>query len=102
MFFTLGKEESAGAFRPFYKSECKTVLKGKYTWNSILTNSHLLANDEDESKVEVAMFEYNSSGKHKNIGKFYFNYGELKSGSPVEPSSAKGKITLSNISIHKK
>jgi hypothetical protein len=48
------------------------------------------------------MFENSSSGKHKSIGKFYFNYGELKSGPTVEPSSAKGNIVLSNIGIQKK
>ena len=67
-----------------------------------MTNSDLLAGDKDESKVEIAMYEYNSSGKHKNIGKFYFNYGELKSASSLQPTCAKGKLFVSNIVVHKK
>ena len=90
VFFTLAKEETSGSFRPFFKSECKKVLKNRFTWNTVMTNSHLLANDEEERKVEVSMFEYSSSGKHKVIGKFFFAYGDLKSGSPLEPSSSKG------------
>ena len=78
-FFTLAKQESETVFRPFFKSECKKLLKGKYSWKTVLTNSDLLANDKDESRVEVSMYEYSSSGKHKNVGKFYFDYKELKS-----------------------
>jgi hypothetical protein len=48
------------------------------------------------------MFEYSSSGKHKNVGKFYFDYGELKGSAPVQPTSSKGQIFISSIEIHKK
>lgn len=74
VFFTLSKQGSG----PMYKSECKKPLKGKYVWNTVLTNSHLLADDNDESKVEISTWEYSSSGKHRVVGKFFFEYGELK------------------------
>ena len=102
VFFTLAKEESNGNFTPFFKSECKTLQKSKYQWNTVITNSHLLANDNDESKVEVSMFEYNSSGKHKSVCKVFFAYGDLKSNTQIEPTSSKGQLSISNISINKK
>jgi copine 1/2/3 len=101
VFFVLGNQDGNG-YHPFFKSECKKKVKGKYTWNKVHTNSHMMADDKDGNKVEVSVYEYSSSGKHKNIAKLYFLYSDLKNGDRHQTTCAKGSVSLSNINIERK
>lgn len=99
LFFVISKAAGENKYTPVFKSECKKVLKSQYQWNTVLSNTHLIANDQDDNLVQIAVYEHNTSGNHKSVTKFFFSLGELKKSQTLELTSTQGNLTLKNVSI---
>ena len=48
MFITINKFLGPGKFKPIYKSECKTAMGAKYTFNITTIDTDTLCENRDE------------------------------------------------------
>jgi hypothetical protein len=72
-FFLVHKFMGPNNYKPIYKSEITSSIKGRYSWNlvSILTSE--LANEDLEREIRFEFFKSQKSGKHINLGYFSCN-----------------------------
>ena len=52
IFLTFNRP-SGSKFVPVYKSEVKGSSKGSYDWNQVISDSHSLADDEEDNIVMI-------------------------------------------------
>lgn len=78
-------------------------MKGKYTFNLILTNTDSLANSDTNTDIVINIYNYRR-GAHKRITEQVVNYGILHNGNGSSPviKNKFGNIVFNNIEIKKK
>lgn len=47
-FLTLNRFKGPGKFQPVYKTECKPLMKGRFTWNMIIMDTDTLCDNVTE------------------------------------------------------
>ena len=66
IFFMIQKpaKNRPGAVTPIYKSECKKLINGKISWNTVFSDTDTLADGNPDNDLQFQFFKFNSNGNH--------------------------------------
>jgi hypothetical protein len=67
-FFLIHKQVAGSTWKPIYKSEIQSQVKGGYSWNLVSLLSSDLAGDDVEREIRIDFYVSAKSGKHSHCG----------------------------------
>ena len=72
--------QAPGNFKPVFKTETKTPMQGRHTWNTIIIDTDTLCDNIDDQEILLQIFNHNPNGNHSKISQATITLGQLKNG----------------------
>jgi hypothetical protein len=99
LFYCLLRSDSS-SFLPVYQSEAIKAQEGVVRWHNVRIYTASLFRDDESKLIQIALYEYSSSGKHKLMDTQTFTFTDILDN--YKWKSTIGTIVFKNTTLEKR